>query len=323
MKAKYEETQGVINYYETATAGEEVTFDVIGRKGYILDTLTVKDAEGNEIETTEEELEVVSSRQFTFTMPKGDVTITATFVNVTYLEESTTEWTSGTTYAVPEDGLTISSAITVSGDVTLIIPKGRTLTVSGGISADEHTLTVKGKGSLVVTGKTGSAGSAGNAGSAGGAGFTGDIIVDGAIVTITVGAGGNGGNRSGTAVGAGGAGGAGITGNITVDGGTVTITGGGGGNGGDNTNGAGVNGGNGGDGGSSVGGNITVRGGSATITGGAGGSGGTNQDDESAAAGNSGNAVAGAITGSAEESDDNSSWSAVSGDTSTAQYIKF
>ena len=52
---------------------------------------------------------------------------------VTTLDNTTTAWTAGS-YAVPAGGLTYSAAITVSGDVTLVLTDGTTLTLNKGIS---------------------------------------------------------------------------------------------------------------------------------------------------------------------------------------------
>ena len=49
----------------------------------------------------------------------------------TTLDNTTTAWTAGT-YAVPAGGLTYSNAITVSGDVTLTLTDGETLTLNSG-----------------------------------------------------------------------------------------------------------------------------------------------------------------------------------------------
>ena len=60
----------------------------------------------------------------------------------TPLDNTTTAWTAGT-FAVPAGGLTYSDAITVSGDVTLVLTDGETLTLNKGISlAEGATLTI-------------------------------------------------------------------------------------------------------------------------------------------------------------------------------------
>lgn len=57
-----------------AEEGDTVTITVTPDKGYELDKLTVKDADGNTIKTTK-----TSDGKYTFTMPDGKVTIEATF----------------------------------------------------------------------------------------------------------------------------------------------------------------------------------------------------------------------------------------------------
>lgn len=57
-----------------AEEGDTVTITVRPNEGYELDTLTVKDADGNTIRTTNE-----GDGKYTFTMPDGKVTIEATF----------------------------------------------------------------------------------------------------------------------------------------------------------------------------------------------------------------------------------------------------
>lgn len=66
-----------------AEEGEEVTITVTPDEGYELDTLTVTDRDGDEVEVTEER-----DGTFTFEMPDSRVTIEVTFVPVT--EEPTT-----------------------------------------------------------------------------------------------------------------------------------------------------------------------------------------------------------------------------------------
>ena len=147
------------------------------------------------------------------------------------LDSTSTTWTKNATIT---DNLTIDDKVTVTADITLTIPEGKTLTVNGGIDAGEYTVTVAGKGVLVVTGTNGTEGTNGTSnGGAGSDGFKGNIIVDGATVTVT---GGNGGNVTGnnfpTRGSNGGNGGNGVAGNITVNSGSATVTGGNGGTGG-------------------------------------------------------------------------------------------
>ncbi len=151
-------------------------------------------------------------------------------------------------------------------------------------------------GSVEVTGGKGGDGSNGNNGGSGGNGIYGNITVSSGSVKVTGGDGGNGYSVNG---GNGGNGGKGISGNITVNSGSVNATGGKGGNSGN---------GKGGDGGNGIQGNITVNSGSVKVTGGYRGNGGTGSN------GSNGQAVAGTITASkAQESDDGSTWTPLSG----------
>ena len=262
---------------------------------------------------------------------------------------------------ITDDTVTISGGVTIEANMKLTIPAGKTLTVNGGVSAEGKTLTVNGGGTLIVNGTNGANGidirdANGDNGGDGGNGITGNLIVDGASVTVTGGNGGNGGSvtRGPGNGGIGGAGGNGVTGTVTVSAGVATITGGRGGNGGYANHDKGGNGGmagngvtgavivnagsvtitggnggkggfksgagsgNGGTGGNGVGAAVSVTAGSAAITGGNGGTCGWN-----GTAGTAGAAVTGTLTGKAEESADNSAWSEVaSGGTSTKQYVK-
>ena len=147
------------------------------------------------------------------------------------LDSTSTTWNKNAT--ITDNLITIDNKVTVTANITLTIPEGKTLTVNGGIDAGEYTVTVAGKGMLVVTGTNGTEGTNGTSnGGAGSDGFKGNIIVDGATVTVT---GGNGGNVTGSYVingSNGGNGGNGVAGNITVNSGSATVTGGNGGNGG-------------------------------------------------------------------------------------------
>lgn len=272
------------------------------------------------------------------------------------LTSLSTSWTENSTIS---DNIEITGPVTITDDITLTIPKNKTLTVTGGINADGKTLTVSGKGTLIVSGDD----------AQGGDGLTGNIIVKGANVTVT---GGNGSQGTAGSTGAnglnsdmvggdggqggtgdnGGNGGSGVAGNVTVNSGSITVTGGNGGQGGTGGNGGdgggsdemgggggqGGTGGNGGNGGRGVTGNVTVTSGSITVTGGNGGQGGSGGQggqggfgDEghgspggngsAGTAGSEAQAVGGTITGSANESGDNSNWTAVSNGSSTKQYL--
>ena len=231
------------------------------------------------------------------------------------LDNTTTAWTAGT-FAVPAGGLTYSDAITVSGDVTLVLTDGETLTLNKGISlASGATLTVEGNGTMNVNGTnnstastvagtgtlvltsgtltaTGGNGQGGwdsgtGAAAAGGAAINGTVIVDGGTLTAKGGNGGNVGND--ILMSDGGAGGAAISGSVTVNGGTLTATGGNGGIVGDDSTES-----YGGAGGAAIGGSLTINAGTMTTTNGAAGSVGS--DTEDCSGGAAGKAVAGTVT---------------------------
>lgn len=64
-----------------ASAGRTVTITVDPDEGYVLDELTVTDANGNEIDLTR-----VSETEYTFTMPRSRVTIEAAFVEINHAD---------------------------------------------------------------------------------------------------------------------------------------------------------------------------------------------------------------------------------------------
>ena len=217
----------------------------------------------------------------------------------TPLDNTTTAWTAGP-YAVPAGGLTYSDAITVSGDVTLVLTDGETLTLNKGISlASGATLTIQGNGTMNVSGTnestastvagsgtitltsgtlTAKGGNGGDGGAEGGAAINGTVIVDGGTLTAT---GGNGGNVGEDGVySGGGAGGAAISGSVTVNSGTLTATGGNGGSVGNYSCYCG-----GGAGGAAISGDLTINSGTVTSTNGANGQLGRDTEDCSAGAG--------------------------------------
>ena len=131
------------------------------------------------------------------------------------LSEETTAWTDSQTY-FSDRNLMIAGRITVSGNVTLLLLDGCTLTASEGISVNEgNSLTInalgKGTGTLIDTGPNRDAGIGGNSGSNGGT-----VIINGGTVNVTGG---------GEAAGIGG-GFEGVGGTITINGGNVISTGG-------------------------------------------------------------------------------------------------
>ena len=212
---------------------------------------------------------------------------TSQTVDATELESTTTNWTDGSWYIVPEGGLTISGRIAVSGTVNLILRDGTELTASAGITTTNATLNIyaqsTGTGALTATGANGATYTGGNAGiggigvgsyASGGAGGT--VNIYGGTVTATGGNGGFGGG-GGAGIGGGGVGwnskaGSGAGGTVNIYGGTVTATGGTGGDYGGG--GAGIGGGGLGwqsEAGSGAGSTVNIYGGTVTATGGTGG----------------------------------------------------
>ena len=145
-------------------------------------------------------------------------------VNATELEATTTNWTDGSWYIVPEGGLTISGRITVNGTVNLILRDGATLTANAGITTTGATLNIyaqsAGTGALTAKGSTGCAGIGGRVGgygSNGGAGGT--VSIFGGTVTATGGTAENRGGGAGAGIGGGGKdmrGSAGASGTLTL-----------------------------------------------------------------------------------------------------------
>ena len=170
---------------------------------------------------------------------------TSQTVDATELESTTTSWTDGSWYIVPEGGLTISGRIAVSGTVNLILRDGTELTASAGITTTGATLNIyaqsTGTGALTATGANGPSKIGGSAGIGGigvgvsvSGGAGGTVNIYGGTVTATGGNGGLGGG-GGAGIGGGGLGwtsnaGSGAGGTVNIYGGAVTATGGTGGN---------------------------------------------------------------------------------------------
>lgn len=196
------------------------------------------------------------------------------------LDNTTTAWSAGT-FVVPAGGLTYSDAITVSGDVTLVLTDGETLTLNKGISlASGATLTIEGNGTMVVNGTDNSTASTV-------AGSTGTLKLTSGTLTAK---GGNGGSVGVFGYGShGGNGGNAINGSVIVSGGTLTARGGNGGSVGDASDDC-----SGGNGGDAISGTLTINGGSTSVNNGSNGSIGEDCDD--CTAGKGGKAVAGTVT---------------------------
>lgn len=122
-----------------ATVGETVTLTVTPAEDYVLQLVTVIDANNNPVE--------VSGNQFT--MPAAAVTVTATFgtsvqyvdaqgnpmtpvSDVAFLNAGTTELTEG--WWVVSGNITNNNRLTVSGSVNLILCDGATLNATNGIA---------------------------------------------------------------------------------------------------------------------------------------------------------------------------------------------
>ena len=197
----------------------------------------------------------------------------------TLLDNTTTAWADGK-YAVPAGGLTYSDAITVSGNVTLVLTDGETLTLNKGISlASGATLTIQGNGTMNVNGT--------NESTASTVAGTGTLVLTSGTLTARGGNGGNIGNDTFDAQG--GNGGVAINGSVIVSGGSLTAIGGNGGNiGNDSWN---AHGGNGGD---AISGTLTINGGSTSVNNGSNGS--IGEDSLGSTAGAGGKAVAGTVT---------------------------
>ena len=203
----------------------------------------------------------------------------------TPLDNTITAWTAGK-YAVPAGGLTYSAAITVSGDVTLVLTDDETLTLNKGISlAEGATLTVEGNGTMNINGTNNSTAST--------VAGTGMLVLTSGTLNAK---GGDGGNASsGYTSGGGNA----INGAVTVSGGTLTATGGNGGS--DNSvpwydedeegwvGGSGYR----GDGAWAISGDVIITAGIVTAK---GGNGGSLPNGSDAYAGAGGNAINGNVT---------------------------
>ena len=117
-------------------------------------------------------------------------------------ETTTLDATVSTAYRVNEN-LSIDNRLTVTGDVTLVLNAGQTLTLSQGVNvAEGQTLTIEGAGALISTGTGGNAAIGGNSGAS-----HGNIIINGGMITATasdasgIGRGKNGGNSGSVVLG--------------------------------------------------------------------------------------------------------------------------
>ena len=156
--------------------------------------------------------ELADNGDGTYTLTIYDQAPTITPIVSPFVTSETTEMTNGT-YWLNSD-VTINSRITITGDVTLILQDGYTLTASKGIE-----LTAGNK--LTINGETNNSGTlicqAEDEKSGIGAYNLGDLIINGGTITAT------GGNKG---AGLGGSNNSSADGSITINGGIITATGG-------------------------------------------------------------------------------------------------
>jgi len=203
-----------------------------------------------------------------------------------------------------DSDMTINGTVTVTNDIELTINEGVTVTVNCGIDAEGKTVTVSGKGTLVVKDNNSYYRSCT---------FKGNIIVNGASIRVSSANGRAGADsprewvyaQNGTD---GESGRIAINGDVTVMGGSVTATGGNGGKGGKGGDSwldeesikrgrlcQGGHGGHGGSGGSAIKGNLTINGGSVALTGGNGAPGGDGGEAPRGIHGNGGHDLDGTV----------------------------
>ena len=181
-----------------------------------------------------------------------DVTLYAQWIVDISTMTDKTHWneSDGKYFTISSD-LTIYGRVVINGDITLILPEGKTLTAKRGITlSDGNALTIEGSGTLVAdaTEEEDSAGIGGEYEQ-----DCGTITINGGTINAIAGEGGAGiGGGAGQDYGRNG-------GTITINGGTVKATG--------NEKGAGIGGGN-GDHEGGNGGTITINDGTIEATGG-------------------------------------------------------
>ena len=232
-------------------AGNTVYIAAMPDRGYDIDTVSYNDGSDHEI--------TPADGVYGFTMPDRNVTVSATFSRMTYidfdgngnrketpgtvpevytsLDASVNSWQGG--WYVLDSDVEIPFAINVNGDVHLLLKDGKTLTAPYIIVEPSGSLTIysqeKDTGALVADGSFMFASGIGNAPG----GSCGAITINGGQITA---------NGSGDCAGIGGGEGDGRA-TVTINRGTVTARGG--------ENGAGI-----------FGGNITINGGAVNATGG-------------------------------------------------------
>ena len=219
LYAKWNETQlysitinqgehGTVTASQTSgiEAGTEITLTITPDNGYVLDSLTVTYDSEN-----------VSVTDNKFTMPAGNVTVSASFVigiayrsaswdesqsmvvytdlakkagEYTSVTNSTSSWSDGGWYVVEQD-VAITNRITVSGTANLILCDGATLTTSGITVIGNNKINIyaqsQGTGKLIAASNTDNNTGIGSIGD--GQNIGGTVTIFGGIVEAT---GGNG-----------------------------------------------------------------------------------------------------------------------------------
>lgn len=223
---------GILPYYPYTGKDIDIEYDVI-------------DAGGNKL-TINEDYTAVFSR--TPINSKGDYTLTVTatsgsnftgsksltFHVVDYIPVTASTTTMNGAYGLlykVDDDVTVDERITISGDVTLVLGEGKTLTASKGVELSAgNKLTIEGKGILQATGEDYKAGI--------GAKAVGTLVINSNVVATggnnAAGIGGSSNNTSGGTIiinsgevlARGGFCAAGIGGGLVGPAGTITINGG-------------------------------------------------------------------------------------------------
>ncbi|MBR1582518.1 MAG: InlB B-repeat-containing protein [Spirochaetales bacterium] len=172
----------------------------------------------------------------------SDLVLYAQWADVSTITSATTAFTSDIgTYNLRDD-VTIDTRVPVTGAVTINLAEGKTLTIPKGITvAAGNTLTIKGKGSLIITSPDEWDAGIGEDWK----GSCGTVVIEGGTINVT-------GGENGAGIGGGMNG---VGGTVIINGGNVTATGG--------DFGAGIGGGQG-----AAGGTVTINGGNVTATGG-------------------------------------------------------
>ena len=248
-----------------------------GTTGYSLNSGTKGDVIYMHVTVSRTPVELTSSTR-EVTLQDGDVVFGTGGENtrVNIADGATVTLSSVDITAIPDDNSHWWPSINCEGDAVIILADGTMNKVMGGgyssgiLVPKDHTLTIRGNGSLDATGRYGSAGiGSGQQSSCGNITISGgNITAKGYTHAAGIGSGykGSCGDitiNGGTITANGGSGGAGIgsgfnyssCGNINISGGTITATG--------DVNGAGI-----GSGRDSSCGDITIRGGTITATGG-------------------------------------------------------